>query len=244
MFRALRSEDLAAGEGIETEIRRVRTTSGHVMVARLGDGRVVAFAPSCPHQATDLDDATLWDGKLRCPRHSYLYDAATGVNIIPTRDTPAENMWKLRPGYLPCYEVAERDGWVWVSGQPNPPPASWDPALEQVPEGRRTTGTAAVTAPALSTAAAEQSVKFLNVAPGSTFELRLPTTPREGFAWHFDVVGDLLSVTEEQFEPGAMPCHRIVVATHGTGAATLTCTYASTAANQRAEVRIYIVRAG
>jgi len=243
MFRALRSEDLPAGEGIETQIRRVRTEWGHVMLARLGDGRVVAFTPSCPHQATDLDDATLWDGNLRCPRHSYLYQAQSGENIVPTRDTPPENMWKLRPGYLPCYQVSERDGWIWVADQANPPPASWDPALEQVPERRRVTSPATVTT-TVSTAAAEQSVKFLNVASGSTFELRLPTTPREGYAWRFEVVGDLLRVTDQQFEPGDMPCHRILVAADGAGAATLTCTYASNAAGQRAEVRIYIVRAG
>jgi len=243
VFRALRSEELPAGEGILTQIRRVRTDDGHVMVARLRDGRVVAFAPSCPHQATDLDDATIWDGNLRCPRHSYVYDARSGENVLPTRDTPAENMWKLRPRYLPCYQVTERDGWIWVADVADPPPASWDPALETAPERHRAP-MAAAAAPVVSTAVTEQSVKFLTVASGSTFELRLPTTPRDGFAWRFDVVGQQLSVTSEQFEPGDMPCHRIEVAATGTGASTLTCTYAATAAESRAEVRIYIVRVG
>lgn len=236
MFRALRSDELPASEGISTEIRRVRTADGHVMLARLGDGRVVAFGPSCPHQATDLDDATIWDGNLRCPRHSYQYDAHSGRNVVPTRDTRPENLWKLRPGYLPCFDVAERDGWIWVSTEAKPPPESYDPALETAPERQPVAA-----GPVVSTAATEQSVKFVTVSSGATFEIRLPTTPREGFAWSFDLMGELLRVVNEQFEPGEMPCHCITVGAHGSGAATLTCTYAGPS-GQRAEVRIYIVR--
>lgn len=215
------------------------------MVARLGDGRVVAFAPSCPHQATDLDDATIWDGNLRCPRHSYLYDLQSGQNIFPTRDTRPEDLWKLRPRYLPCFEVAEREGWIWVATEAQGPPASYDPTLEERPSSPAAASASAsvTTPPVTTTAVLQQSMKFLTVTAGSTFEIRLPTTPRPGFAWSFDVTGPLLRVVDEQFEPGDMPCHCIWVAAEGTGAATLTCTYTGPPGEPKGEVRIYVVRA-
>ena len=240
MLKALPSEELVAGEGIETKIRRVRIGDGHVMLARLDDGRVVAFAPSCPHQATDLDDATIWDGIMRCPRHSYQYDTQSGQNIHPSLDAQPENMWKLRPGYLPCFEVAEHDGWIWVAAEAQPPPPSYDPTLEDV--ATRGGASAAPAAAPVSTAVTEQSMKFLTVTAGSTFDLRLPTTPRPEYAWRFEVTGDLLTLVDQQFEPGAMPCHCVRVAAAGPGAATLTCTYAGPGDHQRAEVRIYVVR--
>src|SRR5918911_4575081 len=131
MFRALRSEELPAGEGVHTRIRRVPAGQGHILLARLNDGQVVAFAPRCPHQVTALDDATISNGRMRCPRHGYIYDTQTGENVHPTRDNRPEDLWKLRPGYLPCYEVAERDGWIWVSDQAKPPPEGYDPELEK-----------------------------------------------------------------------------------------------------------------
>ena len=143
MFRALPSEDLPAGEGPHTQIRRIRVGEGHILVARLNDGGVVAFAPRCPHQVTALDDATISDDRLRCPRHGYSYDTQSGENVHPRRDNRPEDLWKLRPGYLPCFEVAERDGWIWVETEPKPPPPGYDPALEEPPPERRSSPSAA-----------------------------------------------------------------------------------------------------
>ncbi len=237
MFRALRSEELQAGEGVHTQIRRVRMGEGHVLLARLNDGRVVAFAPRCPHQVTPLDDATISDGRMRCPKHGYVYDALSGENVLPARDNRPEDLWKLKPGYLPCFEVAERDGWVWLDPEPKPPPESYDPALQEAP-----TQAPAVSAPmAVAPSGADQALKFLTVTSGSTFDLRLPTTSRAGFAWRFDLMGELLTIDEEQFEPGDIPCHCIRLAAKGAGAATLSCVYAG-AGGEQAEVRTYIVR--
>jgi nitrite reductase/ring-hydroxylating ferredoxin subunit len=238
--RVLRSEALPAGEGTATQIRRVRAGEDHVCVARLGDGRLVAFAPSCPHQRTDLDDATVWDGLLRCPRHGYVYDPASGRNVVPARDADPADLWKLRPGYLPCYEVSEADGWISVSAEPLPPPREWDPALEEPPAAAPAESAAPLAVG--SAAAEEQSVKFLTVAAGSSFDVRLPTTVRPGFGWDVAVTGDVIRVAEEEFEPGEYPCLRLVLEAGGAGAATLTCTYGETGAGARAEVRTYIVR--
>jgi nitrite reductase/ring-hydroxylating ferredoxin subunit len=244
MLAGLPSEELIAGDGLTTQIRRVRVGDGHVLVTRLTTGEVVAFAPVCPHQFTELDEAAIRDGQLRCPRHGYQYDARTGENLHPRRDAPLENLWKLRPGYLPCYQVVEKDGWVSVSDEPLPPPASYDWALEQRParEGDDIGDPVAQeAAPVAAPASPEQSMKFLTMVSGSSMEIRLPIVPRPGFAWQYDVVGQLLQVSDEQFESGYSPCQVIKLAADGVGAATLTCTYA-TEQGERAAVRTFIVR--
>jgi len=244
----MRSDDLPAGEDTGTQIRRIRLGDGHVMVARLLDGRLVAFGPSCPHQLTPLDDATLRDGIMRCPRHGYQYDATTGANVFPTRDASPENLWKLKPKYLPVHEVTERDGWIWVSEEAVPPPDSWDPSLEERPTGAPDDTAAAPAPPAppsISAAPAsteiEQSMKFLTATSGETIEIRVPATPREGHQWRLVLVGDLLEIVENQFEPGEIPCQRVRLAATGVGAATLTCTYESPE-GRAAAIRTYLVR--
>lgn len=250
MLARLPSEDLVAGDGLTTQIRRVRIGDGHVLVARLLTGEVVAFAPVCPHQFTELDEAAIRDGQLRCPRHGYLYDTRSGENLHPRRDAPVENLWKLRPGFLPCFSVEEADGWICVSDQARPPPDSYDPALEQRParaggeaDDASMDGAGGATSPSPTVAShpVEQSVKFLTVASGSTTEIRLPIVPRPGYAWRFEVTGVLLRVVDSQFESGYSPCHLLRVAAEGFGAATLICTYADDQ-GQPADVRTFIVR--
>ena len=219
------------------------------MVARLLDGRLVAFGPTCPHQLTPLDDATLRDGIMRCPRHGYQYDATTGANVFPTRDAAPENLWKLKPRYLPVHEVTERDGWIWLAEEPSPPPESWDPAPRGAPDGQRPTrhavrGETATAPPPIAVAppaVLEQSMKFLTATAGETLEIRVPATPVEGHQWRLELVGDLLQIVENQFEPGEMPCQRVLVTASGAGAATLTCTYES-AEGRPAAIRTYIIR--
>jgi nitrite reductase (NADH) small subunit len=243
VFRALRSDELPAGEGAATQIRRIRMGEGHVMVARLADGRLVAFAPSCPHQVTPLDDATLHDGVMRCPRHGYQYDATTGANVFPTRDAKPENLWKLKPKYLPVHDVEERDGWIWVSEEAKAPPESWDPALEQRPAGAADEALAAAPPITVAVAAAvEQSMKFVTATAGEELEIRVAATPVDGYEWRLDVVGDLLEIVDNQFEGGDMPCQRVRLVARSAGAATLTCTYASMIDGRTAAVRTYVIR--
>jgi nitrite reductase/ring-hydroxylating ferredoxin subunit len=272
MLAGLPSEDLPVSEGVRTEIRRVRVGESHVLVARLASGEVVAFGPSCPHQFTELDEATIWDGNLRCPRHSYLFDTRTGENVHPRREARVENLWKLRPGYLPCYEVREHDGWIWVSDEAKPPPDSYDPALEVRPENGGPGGAAAAAAGAGAAAAGagaagagagasasagasvaagpvavapagpvEASLRFLNAEAGDAFDVRLPFLPRPGHAWSHQILGEILTVVGEHFEPGFSPCQVVRVAATGGGAATLTCTYGAEGGSP-VDIRTFIVR--
>jgi nitrite reductase/ring-hydroxylating ferredoxin subunit len=246
MLAGLPSEELPVSEGLQTEIRRVRVGDGHVLVARLRSGEVVAFGPSCPHQFTELDEATIWDGNLRCPRHSYLFDTRTGENIHPRREAKVENLWKLRPGYLRCYEVREEDGWIWVSDEAKPPPVSYDPSLEVRPSEEADPdpvgGAAPVAvAPVGPSAPVEASLRFLNAEAGAAFDVRLPFLPRAGHGWTYQILGEILTLVGEQFEPGFSPCQVVRVAAGGGGAATLTCTYAAEDGSPT-DIRTFIVR--
>ena len=247
MVRVLPSADLPAGEAGDTEIRRVQAGARHVLLARLNSGRVVAFAPLCPHQQTDLSNATVWDGSVRCPRHNYLYDPTTGENILPTRDCRPESLWKLAPGYLPVHRTEEREGWVWVAEEPSPPPASFDPARER-PPGPGESAPRAEPAAVPTGGTAQQGkegggavAKALRVQAGSTFELRLRTQPRPGYVWRVKVPSELLFVVEERFEPGDPPRHRVKLAARSVGTGTVECHYVRPWEATAAETKLYRV---
>ncbi len=81
----------------EPELRKVRVGDSEMILCRLADGEVVAFGTHCPHQGTDLMEASFFDGNLRCPHHLYLYDPRTGENVVPSRDARPENLWNAPP---------------------------------------------------------------------------------------------------------------------------------------------------
>ena len=127
--RVLPSGDLDTGELVP-----VSAGGSPVLVGRLSHGKPVAFATRCPHQDTDLTEAgALWEDKLRCHQHQYVYDPSSGENVFPARTAPRQNLWRLKPRYLPTYPVEEHDGWIWVAEEPNPPPTAYDPATEEPP---------------------------------------------------------------------------------------------------------------
>ena len=235
--RALRSTELVAREGLETELRGVLVGDDEVLVGRRGDGRVVAFGTACPHEMTDLEQATFVDGNVRCPRHNYLYDPITGQNVVPTRFTGPDRLWKLHPGYLPSRAVEEHDGWVWVSSDPNPAPPGWDPALEAPPEGE--VAPSAEEAEAIARQTVEVPTKHLRVRLGAVFELRLPMTS-PAHTWKVDVPGGLLALLSQQFDPVAAR-QRVRIAARSLGQGTLRCSYARPWDHEPEEVRTYLV---
>jgi nitrite reductase/ring-hydroxylating ferredoxin subunit len=254
VFPTLKSDDLAAGEGADTVIRRVRAGDTYVLVARLGDGEVVAFDATCPHQITELDEAAIVDGMVSCPRHRYLYDPRSGRNVTPACGARPENLWKLRPGYLPCFPVEERDGWIWVDPRPKPAPEGYDPTLEERPAHRRAGAEAAadrepdgpevlIPGPPPLDMPTERSLKVIDVAAESTFDLRLPIPPGERQAWRMEMVGRGLVVLDEEYEPGDAPHQLVRLEALGAGAASTLCfTYAYPDRPLPAAVRTYIVR--
>lgn len=246
LVRVLPSAELIEETPGEPRLAMVTVGGTDVLLGRLTGGKVIAFAAHCPHQQTALEGATFFDGRVRCPLHVYLYDPRTGENIVPARDAKPENLWKLKPGYLPVYAVEERDGWIWIGRRPKPPPPSYDPALERppAPGARRTSAPPPAPPVAAATDPTDHPSEVLQVAPGSTFSLRLPTTPRPGFVWRVEPGGPLLTVVEERFEPGDPAHHLIRVAARGEGRATLRCLYARPWEATAVEVRTYEVDVG
>jgi nitrite reductase/ring-hydroxylating ferredoxin subunit/predicted secreted protein len=259
LVRALPSEECPLGTPQEPELRLVQVGDQEVILVRLEDGTVAGVASHCPHQGTDLTDASFFDGLLRCPRHLYLYDPRTGENVVPARDARPENLWKLCPGFLPTYRVEERDGWIWVAPRPSPPPRGYDPERERPPtSGWHRADEPAPTAepPPSAAGPVEHPTKTLRVRPGATFELRLPVTARPGHVWRVEVTGPAgpggeagqeaatnpLKVLSEQYDPGAPPRHRIRLAAKREGVATVRCAYARPWDTEPAEVRVYVVR--
>ena len=215
-----------------SRIRAVDVAGTRLLLARLSTGEVVAFAATCPHQRTDLQDASVVDGGIQCPLHSYVYDGRTGENIVPARDADPATLWKLRPGYLPVHAAEERDGWIWVGPDPRPPPASYDAGLERPPAENADAGDGRPPRP---------PAEVVQVVAGTTFELRLPTTPRPGFVWRVDTGGPALAVVEERFQPGDPSHHLVRVAARRSGRATVRCLYARPWDREPAEVRAYDV---
>ncbi len=245
LVRALPSDELLAESPGEPNLRRVTVEGTDVLLGRLSDGPVVAFSVRCPHQQTDLEEATFFDGLVRCPLHVYLYDPLTGENVLPSRDADPASLWKLKPGFLPVHPVEERDGWIWVDPRPQPAPARYDPQLE-APPARPAAGNTESAAPAGERLTAGGPVnhpaKTIRVAPGTTFTLRLATTPKPGFVWRVETGGPLLTVVEERYDFGDPPRHIIRVAARGQGESTLRCLYARPWDAVAAETRTYTVR--
>ena len=223
MVRALPSEEVGVVGVVRA--RPVRVGGVDVLVGRLETGEVVAFGSTCPHQGTDLGDAALVDGCVRCPQHGYSYDAVTGESVEPGRRARAAGssgeLWRLKPGYLRVHPVEERDGWIWVGLEPLPAPPSYDPSAEEAPSPR----------------AVVAGREVLQVAVGATFELHLGAG-RPGYVWRFDAGGHGLAVVESRVEGGSQ---LVRVAARAAGRATLRCSYGRPWDPEPAELRVYEV---
>lgn len=93
---------------------RVSVRGTELLLARLDDGSVRAFAPRCPHLQQPLTTALLDGGTLECPFHFYAYDLRTGANVFPGDDDDLA---------LVVHDVVERDGEVLVRLSPASGPA-------------------------------------------------------------------------------------------------------------------------
>lgn len=248
----LRSADCQVGTPGEPGFHQVTVGRSDVLVTRLPDGAVVAFSAECPHQATPLDVATFFEGKLRCGRHLYLYDLRTGENLLPARDASPEALRRLKPGYLPVHHAEERDGWIWVADKPEPAPPCYDPAAERpLPPGAPTTPPvpATVTTPAASPAAAgraggpvEHPPETVSVRVGQQFELVVVTSPRPAHMWRSAVSADEVAIVSEGFAPDQPPRHVARLVARVPGEAEVRFTYATPWDPKPVETRSFVVR--
>lgn len=108
----------AADELSLDQMKLVRAGSRRFVVARIESGHV-AFDDHCTHRGGPLSDGVLACGTVQCPWHGSQFDVKTGA----VRRGPAGDP-------IGTYEVAERDGRLWLRV-----PAESRPALE--PAGAR-----------------------------------------------------------------------------------------------------------
>ena len=99
---AVRAGDIPDGHG------RVAALAGErVAVFRDGD-RISCVSNVCRHQMGPLGEGRIIDGCVTCPWHGFQYDPVTGRAPPPFDDR------------IETYDVAIRDGVVWVNPEPNP----------------------------------------------------------------------------------------------------------------------------
>lgn len=249
LHAVVRSADCVAGPPGEPGFTHARVGRADVLVARRADGTVVAFAAECPHQATPLDGATFFEGKLRCGRHLYLYDLETGENVLPARESSPEALRRLKPGFLPIHRVEEHDGWVWVAERPEPPPPCFDPAAEAAPgagAARPPGPSVAVPAPATASAGAggpvEHPPEALAVRVGEEFELVLATAPRPAHLWRSAVSTGIVAILSEGFAPDQPPRHIARVVARTPGETEIRFTYATPWDPKPVEIRSFVVQ--
>lgn len=215
-------EQATAGTVAVPQIREVEVDGQTILLTRLASGEVIAFEPYCPHQGTPLRKATIFAGNVRCEQHKFVYDPRTGRNILPTRDASPQALHRLKPGYLTTFPVAERDGWIWVSPHPNPPPDESEPLpADAVP--------AEIAGPvhAPPEALPDRPPQTVEVAAGESFELILTTRIVPNHLWSVEVDGDAVQVAGQRFdEHHGEPCYVLNAVACAPGTATLHCTYA------------------
>ena len=222
----------------EPAIVPVRAGTTEMLVTRLPSGRVVAFTTHCPHQGTPLARATIYEGTLRCPQHTYLYDLTTGANIFPTWDARPEVLYRLKPGYLKIYTVEEREGWIWVSGTPQAPPPAYEPS-EGAPAIVRATARKRTEVPPRPTEPVVHAVEVVVLPLGGEIELEIPTNPVPGHIWRLELSNDRVTILGEQFDNGALPLTRVRTAGREAGRVTMRCLYDRPWGQQAREIRTY-----
>ena len=102
---------------VRTDVRAGEIPDGEGRVVPLGGERVAVFRNGaeiscisnvCRHQMGPLGEGRIIDGCITCPWHGFQYDPVTGC-APPPFDDRAET-----------YDVAIRDGFVWVNPVANP----------------------------------------------------------------------------------------------------------------------------
>jgi nitrite reductase/ring-hydroxylating ferredoxin subunit len=97
-----RVEDLPEGEMVGVQL----SSGSRICLANVG-GRIVAMGDNCTHQDFPMSDGVvLPDGTIECAWHGARFDPNTGAAVRP----PAVDA-------LPLYEVAVRDGAIYVGGR-------------------------------------------------------------------------------------------------------------------------------
>jgi phenylpropionate dioxygenase-like ring-hydroxylating dioxygenase large terminal subunit len=107
----------------------------YVVVRLRPGGEVSAFPARCPHRLVPLADATVVEGRLRCPYHGWRFDAEGRCVSIPSLGPDGSP--PPRADLAMPWAVEERHGWVWLAPERTstavPPRPSAGTAAEPAP---------------------------------------------------------------------------------------------------------------
>lgn len=103
-----------------------------VVLFRTAGGRPAALADRCPHRNAPLSAGWLSEGSVVCPYHGWRFDGAGACTAVP--GLCGEPAHQTRA--VAAYGVAEADGLVWVSLEPQAGQAP--PVAQPRPPGHAT----------------------------------------------------------------------------------------------------------
>jgi methionine sulfoxide reductase heme-binding subunit len=105
----------AVDEIPEGRAKVVRCAGERVAIFKY-DRKLSAVSSVCQHQNGPLGEGRVLDGCITCPWHGYQYQPETGASPAPFTEK------------VPTFEVAVRDGRVWVNPRPKPAGTRVEPA--------------------------------------------------------------------------------------------------------------------
>ncbi|CAK7218045.1 Apoptosis-inducing factor 1 [Sporothrix eucalyptigena] len=162
-LKGVTSLDLNVGDKIEAEVEGIE--GAKVLLVNAG-GTVQAIGPKCTHYGAPLVKGVLTaNGRITCPWHGACFNAKTG----DVEDAPALD-------FLPTFNVVERDGAVYVSGD-----------KDTIKAGRRK--------PSFKRAAKQDAAKVVVVGGGSGAIGAVEGLREKGFA------GSITVITNEGYLP-------------------------------------------
>ncbi len=91
-------------------------------VFRSDDNKPVALQDRCMHRNSRLSKGKVYQGKIQCPYHGWVYDKTGKVVVVPSEGEnfrlSQTNLCQARRTI--CYETREQDGFVYVRLTQNP----------------------------------------------------------------------------------------------------------------------------
>lgn len=116
------------------ELRRkplARTVIGlPLVVFRDGDGRPAALLDRCPHRNVPLSLGRVAEsGRLECAYHGWQFDSGGACRLVPGLQSDGD----ARGRNVAAHATRERDGFIWVWGEPGVEPNGEPPSIARPP---------------------------------------------------------------------------------------------------------------
>jgi phenylpropionate dioxygenase-like ring-hydroxylating dioxygenase large terminal subunit len=90
---------------------RVKRFNENLVLWRNGGGEVSCISDECCHRGASLSCGKVFNGKLECPFHGFIYDSSGKVTSIPAngKNNPVPETMKVN-----SYKVFDNHGFIWI----------------------------------------------------------------------------------------------------------------------------------